>query len=175
MRCWTRSWRSGTGPGLPTVPLAWSASCAPGWPRWRTRLPGCARPRVAVIEWVDPPFTAGHWIPDLVAAAGGQPVADRRGQQSVPATWADIAAADPELLIVAPCGYHLPDAIEQARSVARALPGLPVWAVDADGIIVRPGPRLVDGVEAIAAILHPGAVPAALPGAAHQVTPGSTS
>ena len=121
---------------------------------------GRPRRRVAVIEWVDPPFTAGHWIPDLVAAAGGQPVAATPRARSVPSTWAAVGAARPELVIVAPCGYHLAGAAEQAGVVARALPGLPVWAIDADGIVVCPGPRLVDGVEAIAAILHPEAVPA---------------
>jgi iron complex transport system substrate-binding protein len=85
--------------------------------------------------------------------------------------WAAIAAAAPELVVVAPCGYHLPGAAEQARSVARALPGIPVWAIDADGIVVRPGPRLVDGVEAIAALLHPQAVPAAPPRTVSRVTP----
>jgi iron complex transport system substrate-binding protein len=121
---------------------------------------GRPRRKVAVIEWVDPPFTAGHWIPDLVEAAGGQPVAATPGALSVPSTWAAVAAARPELVIVAPCGYHLAGAAEQAGIVARALPDVPVWAIDADGIVVRPGPRLVDGVEAIAAILHPEAVPA---------------
>ena len=132
---------------------------------------GRRRPRVAVIEWVDPPFTAGHWIPDLVTAAGGLPVAASPGAPSVPVNWAAIAAAAPELVVVAPCGYHLPGAAEQARSVARALPGIPVWAIDADGIVVRPGPRLVDGVEAIAALLHPQAVPAAPPRTVSRVTP----
>jgi len=131
---------------------------------------GRRRPRVAVVEWVDPPFTAGHWIPDLVSAAGGQPVAARPGVPSVATSWAAIAAAAPELVVVAPCGYHLPGAIEQAQSAAQALPGLPVWAIDADGIVVRPGPRLVDGVEAIASIIHPGAVPAPRPAAVHLVT-----
>ena len=131
---------------------------------------GRRRPRIAVVEWVDPPFTAGHWIPDLVSAAGGQPVAAQPGVPSVATSWAAIAAAAPELVVVAPCGYHLPGAIEQARSAARALPGLPVWAIDADGIVVRPGPRLVDGVEAIASIVHPGAVPAPRPAAVHLVT-----
>ncbi len=131
---------------------------------------GRNRPRVAVVEWVDPPFTAGHWVPDLVTAAGGEPVAARSGERSVQTSWAAIAATAPELVVVAPCGYHLPEAIGQAQSVARELPGLPVWAIDADGIVVRPGPRLVDGVEAIASILHPEAVPAAPPGAVHQVT-----
>jgi iron complex transport system substrate-binding protein len=131
---------------------------------------GRRRPKVAVIEWVDPPFTAGHWIPDLVSAAGGRPVAARPGAPSVPTSWAAIAAAAPDVVVVAPCGYHLPGVIEQARAAVQALPGTPVWAIDADGIVVRPGPRLVDGVEAMAAILHPDAVPAAPPGAVHQIT-----
>jgi iron complex transport system substrate-binding protein len=131
---------------------------------------GRRRPRVAVIEWVDPPFTSGHWIPDLVSAAGGEPVAARPGAQSVPTNWAAIAAAEPEIVVVAPCGYHLPGAIEQARRAAQALPGVPVWAIDADGIVVRPGPRLIDGVEAIASVIHPDAGPTARPPAVHRVT-----
>ena len=132
---------------------------------------GRRRPRVAVIEWVDPPFTAGHWIPDLISAAGGEPVAAGAGQRSVATSWAAIESAAPEVVVVAPCGYHLPGAIEQARAVAEALPGVPVWAIDADGLIVRPGPRLVDGVEALAAVLHPDAVPAARPDAISRITP----
>jgi iron complex transport system substrate-binding protein len=123
------------------------------------RVAGRPRPRVAVIEWVDPPFAAGHWIPDLVTAAGGEPVAARPGRRSEPLTWPEIAAAKPDLVIVAPCGYHLAGAVAQAAAVTAALPGVPVWAIDADSLVVRPGPRVVDGVEAIAAIMHPGAVP----------------
>jgi len=125
------------------------------------RVAGRHRPAVAVIEWVDPPFTAGHWVPDLVTAAGGRPVAADPGGRSAPTSWADLAAAQPDLAVVAPCGFHLDDAAAQAELAARQLPGLPVWAIDADGLVVRPGPRLVDGVEALAAILHPEAgVPA---------------
>jgi iron complex transport system substrate-binding protein len=123
------------------------------------RVAGRPRPRVAVVEWVDPPFAAGHWIPDLVTAAGGEPVAARPGRRSEPLTWPEIAAANPDLVIVAPCGYHLAGAVAQAAAVTAALPGVPVWAIDADSLVVRPGPRLIDGVEAIAAIAHPGAVP----------------
>jgi len=141
--------------------------------RTAAKVAGRRRPRVAVIEWVDPPFTAGHWIPDLVSAAGGRPVAARAGARSVPTSWAAIATAAPDLIVVAPCGYHLPGAIEQAQSAAQALPGVPVWAIDADGIVVRPGPRLIDGVEAIASILHPDAVPAARPLTVHRVTAAS--
>jgi iron complex transport system substrate-binding protein len=131
---------------------------------------GRRRPRVALVEWVDPPFTAGHWIPGMITAAGGLPAAARPGTSSVPTSWDAIAAEEPELLIVAPCGYHLPGATGQAHTAARALPGIPVWAIDADGIVVRPGPRLIDGVEAIASILHPDAVPAARPPNVHRVT-----
>jgi iron complex transport system substrate-binding protein len=123
------------------------------------------RPRVAVVEWVDPPFTAGHWVPGLVRAAGGEPVAARPGARSVQTTWAEFADAAPDVVVVAPCGFHLDGAIAQARAVVEALPGRPVWAIDADAIVVRPGPRVVDGVEAIAAILHPDAVPAPPAGA----------
>jgi iron complex transport system substrate-binding protein len=129
-------------------------------------------PRVAVIEWTDPPFAAGHWIPDLVTAAGGEPAAARPGRRSESLTWPEVAAADPDLVLVAPCGYHLAGAVSQASAVAEALPGVPVWAIDADSLVVRPGPRLVDGVEAIAAILHPDAVPAPPAGRIARVTPG---
>ena len=84
-------------------------------------------------------------------------------------SWPEIGAAAPDLVVVAPCGYHLAGAAEQARSVAGELPGVPVWAIDADGIVVRPGPRLVNGVEALASIIHPAAGPAAAPGAVQRV------
>jgi iron complex transport system substrate-binding protein len=119
------------------------------------------RPAVAVVEWVDPPFTAGHWVPDLVTAAGGRPVsAAEPGGRSAPASWEQIAAARPDLVVVAPCGFGLDDAAAQAERAVRQLPGIPVWAIDADGLVVRPGPRLVDGVEALAAIVHPDAAAA---------------
>jgi iron complex transport system substrate-binding protein len=127
--------------------------------RVAARVADRPRPRVAVVEWVDPPFAAGHWIPDLVTAAGGESVAARPGRRSEPLIWADVTAAAPDLVIVAPCGYHLAGAVAQAAAVTAALPGVPVWAIDADSLVVRPGPRVVDGVEAIAAIAHPGAMP----------------
>ncbi|WP_170107796.1 ABC transporter substrate-binding protein [Micromonospora echinospora] len=122
---------------------------------------GRRRPRVAVVEWVDPPFAAGHWIPDLVSAAGGTPVAAHPGARSAPTTWAALTDAAPEVVLVAPCGFDLAGATGQAEQVAARFPGTAVWAVDADALVVRPGPRLVDGVEAIAAVLHPDAVPPA--------------
>jgi iron complex transport system substrate-binding protein len=121
------------------------------------RVAGRPRPRVAVVEWVDPPFPAAHWVPDQVAAAGGEPVACLPGQRSVPVGWDFFTAADPDVVVVAPCGFGLAGAVEQAAVVAEALPGRAVWAIDGDAVIVRPGPRLVDGVEALAGLLHPDA------------------
>jgi iron complex transport system substrate-binding protein len=116
------------------------------------------RPRVLVLEWADPPYLAGHWIPDLVTAAGGQPVLARPGGRSVAAGWDQVAAAaaGADVVLVAPCGFGLDDAVVQAREVAQRLPGGPaLLAVDAGAVVTRPGPRVVDGVEALAAALHP--------------------
>ena len=127
------------------------------------RIGGLPRPAAAVIEWIDPPFTAGHWVPDLVTAAGGRPVAGCPGGRSVQTSWDAIVAAEPEVIVVSPCGFGLDESAQQAEVVASRLPGMPVWAIDANGLVVRPGPRLADGVEALAAILHPdqaAAVPA---------------
>ncbi len=121
---------------------------------------GRPRPRVAVIEWVDPPFPGGHWVPDLVVAAGGEPVAALPAQRSRAVDWSFVTGQQPDIVVVAPCGFHLNGAIEQAATVAAAVPDAEVWAIDGDGLIVRPGPRVIDGVEALAAIIHPPAVPA---------------
>jgi iron complex transport system substrate-binding protein len=121
----------------------------------RAAVLGRSRPSVFVLEWIDPPFGAGHWVPDLVLAAGGTPVLARRGERSVATTYEAIADAHPDVVIVAPCGYGLDASSEQARSILTNLPtSARVWAIDADAVMVRPGPRLVDGVEALASILH---------------------
>ncbi len=116
---------------------------------------GLPRPRTVIIEWVDPPFGAGHWMPDMISIAGGDPVAAHPGARSQPTTWSAIAETRPEVAIVSPCGFGLDGAVEQARLVAEQLAGATVWAIDGDALIVRPGPRLVDGVETIARLLHP--------------------
>ena len=124
-------------------------------------VPG-RRPDVAVLEWTDPPFSSGHWVPDMVAAAGGRSVLGRSSERSAEVSWEEVTALHPDVIVVAPCGYRLDAAAELAEGLVgsgRLPPGVPVWAVDADAAFVRPGPRLVDGVEALAAILHPGAVP----------------
>lgn len=116
---------------------------------------GKKRPKVFVLEWTDPPFGAGHWVPDIITAAGGEPVLCRPGDRSVQTTWDEIAAVTPDVVIVAPCGFGLDGASDQALSISEFLPtSVAVWAIDADAVMVRPGPRLVDGVEAIAHMLH---------------------
>jgi iron complex transport system substrate-binding protein len=122
---------------------------------------GMRRPRAVVLEWTDPPFAPGHWVPEMVERAGGYNVLGRAGEKSFRTTWDAVAAVEPEVVVVAPCGYHLDGAAELATElVARdVLPtGIPVWAVDANASFARPGPRLVDGIEALAAILHGDAV-----------------
>jgi len=119
------------------------------------------RPRVAVIEWTDPVFAAGHWVPEMVRRAGGVDVLARPGEHSRTMPLADVAAADPEVVIIAPCGYDVTRAAgEVTRLMAddawRWLRGRAVWAVDANALVSRPGPRLVDGIETFAAIFNPG-------------------
>ena len=123
---------------------------------WRSTM-GRARPRVAVLEWTDPPYAPGHWIPEMVELAGGESVLGTAGQKSVRITWEDLHAARPDVVVVAPCGYDRAGAQEQAdRLVAEGLlpDGVRVHAVDADGKWARPGPRLIDGVEELAELLR---------------------
>jgi iron complex transport system substrate-binding protein len=124
-------------------------------------LTGRPRPRVLVLEWTDPPFLPGHWVPELVRRAGGDPVSGADGGRSVAVSWAEIVAGGPpDAVVVTPCGFGLAAACEQATSVAAQLPGVPLVAIDSASYVVRAGPRLVDGIEALAHALHPDAVPA---------------
>jgi iron complex transport system substrate-binding protein len=123
---------------------------------WR-RTMGRDRPRVAVLEWTDPPYAPGHWIPEMVELAGGECVLGRPGEKSTRIGWDEVYAARPEVVVVAPCGYDRAGAQAQADRLAREdlLPrGALVHAVDADGMWARPGPRLVDGIEELASVLH---------------------
>jgi iron complex transport system substrate-binding protein len=126
-----------------------------------TALADRPRPRVLVLEWTDPPFLPGHWVPELVRRAGGEPVSGADGGRSVAVPWAEIADGEaPDAVVVTPCGYGLDAACEQAAEVAGRLPGVPLVAIDSASYVVRAGPRLVDGIEALAHALHPDAVPA---------------
>jgi len=126
----------------------------------REQVAGRPRPRVLVIEWADPPFNAGHWVPDMVDAAGGTPVLAEAGGRSRALTWDEIAATPADVVLFMPCGFDLDQAVTQAGPLlARPeLAQIPrVYAVDANSYSSRPGPRLIDGVELIASILHPDA------------------
>jgi iron complex transport system substrate-binding protein len=122
------------------------------------QVAGRKAPRVFVLEWPDPPFVAGHWVPEMVTAAGGSPILARPGQRSVTTTWAEIVAADPDVVVVASCGFDLDGTASHANDVLAHLSDRPaVWAVDANAVMVRPGPRVVSGVEMLAALFHHGA------------------
>ncbi|WP_377641820.1 cobalamin-binding protein [Oryzobacter terrae] len=124
----------------------------------RARVAGRPRPRVVVLEWTDPPYAPGHWIPEMVELAGGACVLGVAGERSVRTTFEDVAAARPDLVVCAPCGYDRAGAQAQADALvgSGALPaGVLVHAVDANAMWARPGPRVVDGIEELAAVLHP--------------------
>jgi iron complex transport system substrate-binding protein len=119
---------------------------------------GRPRPRVAVVEWTAPLFCAGHWVPDMIAAAGATCALGKPGQRSHPIAPDALNRSAPDLIVIAPCGYDLVGAAALASTLVEEAilpPGVPVWAVDADAAFVRPGPRLVDGIEALAGICHP--------------------
>jgi iron complex transport system substrate-binding protein len=123
-----------------------------------TAVEGASRRPTLVLEWTDPAFTAGHWVPDLVIAAGGDSLLGRPGAKSVGVDWGIVATCGAEVVIVAPCGFRLDGSVALAEQTVAAgvLPGDgEVWAVDADAFVVRPGPRVVTGVETFASILHP--------------------
>lgn len=113
------------------------------------------KPRVLALEWLDPFFQGGHWVPEMVALAGGDPVLAEPGAKSVQITWEQIQAADPDLIVVMPCGYHLAETIAQYRQhrfpegwrELRAVREGCIYAVDGSAYFSRPGPRLVDGLE----------------------------
>jgi iron complex transport system substrate-binding protein len=122
---------------------------------------GARRPRVFVAEWIDPPFVPGHWLPGMIDAAGGEAVLAEPGRPSHPTTWDTVAAADPELLVIAPCGFDASEAARRAShlDLERLAPNARVVVVDGDAYYSRPGPRLADGVRQLGHLLHPDAVP----------------
>jgi iron complex transport system substrate-binding protein len=127
----------------------------------RSAVEGEPRPRVLALEWLDPPFLGGHWIPEMIAIAGGEDVAGPAGQKSPQVEWEDLRGLDPGVVVSMPCGWYLEKSRAQALQYAdrlEALGAARVCAVDAASTFSRPGPRLVDGVELLGHLLHPGRV-----------------
>lgn len=126
-------------------------------------LHGLPRPRVFALEWLDPPFAAGHWVPEMIALAGGEEVLGRAGEKSFRVTWEQVAAAQPEVIVLIPCGYSR----EQTQAEWETLPKPALWnqlpaarsgrvfALDANSYCSRPAPRVVAGIEALARVFHP--------------------
>jgi iron complex transport system substrate-binding protein len=122
-----------------------------------------ARPRVFCLEWIDPYYCCGHWVPEMIELAGGRDDLGRKGKDSVRISWKEIAAWAPEVLIVSPCGFSREQAIAQAGQLLLEtgwgdLPAAQndrVYAVDANAYFARPGPRVVEGVELLAHLIHP--------------------
>ena len=132
------------------------------------------RPAVAALEWLDPVFVAGHWTPQLIEMAGGQDVLGFPGEHSEQSTWDAVRAARPDVVLVMPCGYDVPRAHEEAIEHAEELRSLDagqVVAVDAAATFSRPGPRLVDGLELLAHVLHPDLVEEPVAAAAGRPLP----
>ena len=129
----------------------------------RTAVDGAKRPRVLALEWLDPPFVGGHWVPEMIEIAGGTDVIGEAGAKSKTAGWEEISAAAPEVVVSMPCGWDAAQAREETLGhwpTIAAFGPQRVFAVDAAASFSRPGPRLVEGTELLAHLLHPDKVPA---------------
>ncbi len=132
--------------------------------RVRIRVRRSRRPRVLALEWLDPPFAAGHWVPQLIEYAGGEDVLGFAGERSEETSWEEASAANPDIVIVMPCGYDAQLAHREAemhRDQLATVGAGEVVAVDASAFFSRPGPRVVDGLELLAHIIHPELFPEA--------------
>ncbi len=126
--------------------------------RVRLRVRGHRRPQVVALEWLDPPFAAGHWVPQLIEFAGGDDVLGFAGERSEERTWEEVIAANPDIVLVMPCGYDAEIAHREAEMHREQLAKVgagEIVAVNASAFFSRPGPRIVDGLELLAHIIHP--------------------
>jgi len=154
----------GEAVGCPDAAEQWIAADFARLDEVRQRAAQCAsRPRVFCMEWFDPLYCSGHWVPEMVRIAGGIDQLAREGEYSVQTDWRDVIAWAPEVLVLMPCGFHLDKVLELAPQL-KTLPGwsnLPavqknqVFAVDASSYFARPGPRVIDGTELLAHLIHP--------------------
>lgn len=130
----------------------------------RKKTKNVARRRVFLLEWIDPPYCAGHWLKEMVDIAGGNDPLAKGGVDSTRIPWKQILKIDPEIIVVSPCGYHLNQTKKSAETLLPKFPDFKrlkafktrqIYAVDADSYFVRPGPRVVEGVKILAEIFHP--------------------
>jgi len=127
--------------------------------RVKNAVEGKEKPRVLVLEWTDPPFLGGHWVPEMIEIAGGTHVLSGAGEASRRASWDEIRKSQPEIVIVAPCGYDLPETIAQSREIEGQLQTLgarEIWAVNATALFSRCTPATIRGVEVLANIFQLG-------------------
>lgn len=130
--------------------------------RVRLAVRGARRPRVVALEWLDPPFAAGHWVPQLIDFAGGEDVLGFAGESSQQRTWEEVISSQPDIVVVMPCGYDVEIGYREAemhRDELKALGAGEVVAVNAAAYFSRPGPRIVDGLELLAHVIHPELMP----------------
>jgi iron complex transport system substrate-binding protein len=157
-----------TALGHPDRGVALNAKIEAGFATIRARVTGRPTPRVCFIEWVDPPMSGGHWMPELIAIAGGISVLGTVGASSPWITWQQVADTDPDVIVVAPCGYGLDKTCQEVAALAgtsvwqglRAVRCGHVYLCDGNAYFNRPGPRLVESAEIIAEVCHPAVVPA---------------
>lgn len=130
--------------------------------RVRLAVRDCRRPRVAALEWLDPVYVAGHWTPQMIEYAGGIDVLGMPGERSERRSWEEVAASEPDIVVVMPCGYDADRAHAEALEYGPKLAALgagQILAVDAAAYFSRPGPRLIDGLELLAHVLQPASIP----------------
>lgn len=130
--------------------------------RVRSAVSGRERPAVLALEWLDPPFTGGHWVPEMIEIAGGRDLIGNPGLKSSEHEWSELEGLDPDLAVVMPCGYDADEAADQAREYIDWINSTGagrIVAVDAAASFSRPGSRLIDGIELLATVLHPDARP----------------
>jgi iron complex transport system substrate-binding protein len=145
--------------------------------RVRLATRGAQRPRVAALEWLDPVFAGGHWVPQLIDYAGGEDILGLPGEPSFETTWEQVTAAGPQVLVVMPCGYDAERGLEEARRYGDALAAVGaarIVVADAAAWFSRPGPRLVEGLEWLGHVLHPDRLPQP-PAGVRELSPLSIS
>jgi iron complex transport system substrate-binding protein len=155
--------RLGEAAGIDAHAAAVHAGLVERLSKVRAAVAGTPKPRVVTLEWLDPPYVGGHWVPEMIEAAGGIDVAGPPGAKSPEVSWDRLAALSPDTVVVMPCGMYVDDSRAEAarhRERIAALGAPRVFAVDAASTYSRPGPRLVDGVELLAHLFHPDRVAA---------------